>query len=244
MGKKCPLCLPQGAVEAAEGGGVAERLTFLSGLKPQPPRPLLTSSHGKPQLQGPMAQGIGQSLGQLHVSVLFPGSGGPSTPRPCCFLPSSSRGFHGQDLHALLQRGKLRPSRTDLPKVTPSATSARRPSPTLQITGVPRKAVWEAGPKCRLMGRKRRGCGYKPPRSLTPAGRAAGPPMKSRGGRGRALPLRGRGGACVNWRPGSAGWRLELLGPGKGSPRVPSRRQTPGFEGNGHLGAPELKTAG
>lgn len=40
-------------------------------------RPALTSSHGKPQLQGPMAQGIGQSLGQLHISVLKEPRGGP-----------------------------------------------------------------------------------------------------------------------------------------------------------------------
>lgn len=52
-----------------------------------------TSSHGKSQLQGPVAKGIGQSLRQLHISVLFPGSMSPST-----FLPPSSRGVHDQDL--------------------------------------------------------------------------------------------------------------------------------------------------
>ncbi|XP_025771138.1 fermitin family homolog 3 [Puma concolor] len=30
----------------------------------------LTSPHGKPQLQGPVTQSVGQSLGQLHISVL------------------------------------------------------------------------------------------------------------------------------------------------------------------------------
>lgn len=43
----------------------------------QPLRCSLTGPHGKPQLQGPVAQGIGQSLGQLYISVLKEPRGGP-----------------------------------------------------------------------------------------------------------------------------------------------------------------------
>lgn len=36
----------------------------------QPLRCSLTGPHGKAQLQGPVAQGVGQSLGQLDILVL------------------------------------------------------------------------------------------------------------------------------------------------------------------------------
>ncbi|KAF6390399.1 hypothetical protein mRhiFer1_007955 [Rhinolophus ferrumequinum] len=46
---------------------------------------------------GPVVQGGGQSLGQLHILIKFLGSVSLSTPGHRCFLPPSFRGAHGPD---------------------------------------------------------------------------------------------------------------------------------------------------
>ena len=90
------LCCPTGLWWEPQGKAITDLLTPLPGLqalrsskhqapstklqaplRAQPLRRSLTGPHGKAQLQGPMAQGVGQGLGQLYISVLKEPSGDP-----------------------------------------------------------------------------------------------------------------------------------------------------------------------
>lgn len=88
----CTLyAIPMGLWWEPWGRAITDRLTLLPALEPlltPASKPSLTSPHGKSQLQGPMAQDIGQSLGQLYILVLQEFRGGPWSRGDPALLPT------------------------------------------------------------------------------------------------------------------------------------------------------------
>ena len=134
--------------------------------------------------------------------------------------------------NSLVQIGKLRPSRQDLPKVTlcqPQGPGESSPSDPGSWSA-PQSGPAEAGPATRLTGQKCLGRSERQSRdtregSPTPGARQLTPtgpdrqdrPMRSRGRRGRVLPLRGKEAEPARRvRQVIAGCSLELPDPGKG----------------------------